>query len=670
VEGQRPAEIFRLKAEVTGIPVKTVEPRTDAYVYTAADPMTPKPDDDRHSSPTGSVIDLTRLAALVDHAHDAVFVRNLEGQILYWNKGAERAYGWTSEEAEGQIAHMLLKTGFPKPLVVIEESLRERGEWEGRLVHADRHGRSMTVESRWALDMSGGVATILEINRDITPRLETPEALRTRERQLRFITDNAPVAIAHCDTNGRFKFVNKPYASRFGLHPSDLTGRPIAEVLGERAYETIKPYIDAVLAGEHVEVEIQVPYEKIGPQFMRFAYEPELDDAGRVVGYVAAIINVSDRRQAEEALREADRRKDAFLATLAHELRNPLAAMRNVVQLLTLPAVDKEVTERATGIIARQLKQLVRLVDDLLDVSRITRGQLQLRMGRVKLADVITTAVESTALATASASQSMIVSLPDEPVFLDADAERLSQVFSNLLANATKYTPEGGRIVVAAETAGDQVAVSISDTGVGIPPDMVESVFGMFTQVEQSRDQAYGGLGIGLTLVRFLVELHGGTVTAHSEGIDRGSTFTVCLPRVVTPSDGTKDSPRVKRPEGVVAKRILVVDDNVDTAESLQLWLEMAGHEVTFATDGPRALAMIESTHPDVVLLDLGMPGMTGFEVARRIRAASWGGKIVLVALTGWGQEEDRRQTREAGFDYHLTKPVPPNDIDELIRKL
>jgi PAS domain S-box-containing protein len=606
----------------------------------------------------------------VDHAHDAVFVRDLDGVILYWNKGAERAYGWTSEEAAGQLAHSLLKTCFPKPLVVIEEALREHGEWEGRLVHTDRTGRTMTVESRWALDDTGGVATVLEINRDITPRLEAQEAARLRERQLRFITDNAPVAIAHCDTGNRFKFVNKPYAARFGMHPSQLTGRTLAEVLGERAFEAITPYVTRVLAGKHVDVEAQIPYDKIGPQFIRFAYEPELDDAGRVIGYVAAIINVSDRRQAEEALREADRRKDAFLATLAHELRNPLAAMRNAVQLITSPAADAAKTERAGAIIDRQLHQLVRLVDDLLDVSRITRGQLQLRRGRAELAKVVTTAVESTVLAASSASHALTVTLPDEPIYLDADAERLSQVFSNLLTNATKYTPPGGRIAVTAELTGETVTIAVSDTGVGIPAEMLENVFGMFTQVEQSRDQAYGGLGIGLTLVRFLVELHGGTVTAHSDGIGHGSRFIVRLPRLVSDGADTKAQPAVGGPEAVVRKRVLIVDDNIDAAESLQMWLDMAGHDVQVATDGPRAIAAAESHAPDVMLLDLGMPGMTGFDVARRIRATPWGRKIVLVALTGWGQEEDRRQTREAGFDHHLTKPVPPDEIEELIRKL
>jgi PAS domain S-box-containing protein len=475
--------------------------------------------------------------------------------------------------------------------------------------------------------------------------------------------------IAHCDRAHRFKFVNRPYAARFELQPADLIGRPIADVIGQDAYETIKPYLDRALAGERLDVEVEVPYERIGRQFMRFAYAPEVDDAGAVVGYVGAILNVSDRRRAEEALREANTRKDAFLATLAHELRNPLAAMRNAAELLTLPDTNAVMNQRAQAIIQRQLKQLVRLVDDLLDVSRISRGQLQLRITRTTLADVIRTAVESASLAIGTAAQQLRVLLPDQPIALDADSERLSQVFVNLLTNATKYTPAGGEITISATVDADHVTVAVSDTGTGIPPDMLESVFGMFTQVHSDRDRAFGGLGIGLTLVRSMVELHGGTVTAESRGADQGSTFRVRLPRV---QHTTKEAELAPPPpaEAVVTKRVLIADDNVDAAESLQLWLQLAGHEVRTAANGIEALSVAEAFLPEVALLDLGMPDLSGFDVARRIRSAPWGRAIVLIALTGWGQEEDRRRTAEAGFHHHLTKPIPPDAIEELIRKV
>jgi PAS domain S-box-containing protein len=619
--------------------------------------------------PAGTLIDAATLAMLLDHAYDAVAVRRASGDILYWNKGAERTYGWSAAEAVGQSCHSLLRTQFPKPLAAIEETLAADGVWEGQLVHTHKDGSQLTVDSRWALDAAGGEHVVLEINRDATLRLAAEESARQRERQLRFITDSAPVLIAHCDLEHRFKFVNRPYAARFGLEPADLIGRRIPEILGQDAYETIKPYLIRTLAGKRVDVEVEVPYERLGRQFMRFAYEPELDEHGGVIGYVAAIINVSDRRRAEEALREANSRKDAFLATLAHELRNPLAALRKSVTLLSVPQTGAAVSERADAIVHRQLKQLVRLVEDLLDVSRISRGQLQLRLTRTTLAEVIRSAVESTSLALGAASQDVEVTLPDESVELDADTERLSQVFVNLLTNATKYTPAGGKITISAVATAGDVAVTVTDTGIGIPSDMLEAVFGMFTQVHSTSDRASGGLGIGLTLVRSIVDLHGGTVTAESHGTDRGSTFRVRLPRV---QQGIRQAEPTPSPsaETAVSKRVLIADDNLDAAESLQLWLQLAGHDVQIAGNGMEALRVAAEFKPDVALLDLGMPGLSGFDVARRIRDSAWGSDMVLVALTGWGQDEDRKHSAEAGFDHHLTKPIPPEAIESLIASL
>jgi CheY-like chemotaxis protein/two-component sensor histidine kinase len=311
----------------------------------------------------------------------------------------------------------------------------------------------------------------------------------------------------------------------------------------------------------------------------------------------------------------------------------------------------------------------VRLVEDLLDVSRISRGQLQLRITRSTLAEVIRAAVESTSLALGTDSQHLRLMLPDESIALDADVERLSQVFVNLLTNALKYTPAGGEITIRAVATIEDVTVSVTDTGIGIPPDMLEAVFGMFTQVHRTSDRTSGGLGIGLTLVRSIVELHGGSVTAESHGTDRGSTFRVRLPRVQ--HDG-RQAERETSPsaEAAVSKRVLIADDNLDAAESLQLWLQLSGHDVRIAPHGIEALKVAGEFKPDVALLDLGMPGLSGFDVARRIREAPWGSGIVLVALTGWSQDEDRRKSAEAGFDHHLTKPIAPDAIESLIANL
>ena len=621
--------------------------------------------------PTGTLIDAATLAMLLDHAYDAVAVRRPSGEILYWNKGAERTYGWSAAEAVGQVSSRPAADRFP---AAARRRLKKRsptsGVWEGRLVHTHRDGNHITVDSRWALDAAGGERVVLEINRDVTPRLAAEESARRRERQLRFITDSAPVLIAYCDLDHRFKFVNRPYAARFGLEPDDLIGRRIPEVLGQEAYDTIKPYLARALAGKHVDVEVEVPYQRLGRQFMRFAYEPELDEHGAVIGYVAAIINVSDRRRAEEALREANSRKDAFLATLAHELRNPLAAMRTAVHLLTMPQPAAAVSERAGAIVNRQLKQLVRLVEDLLDVSRISRGQLQLRVTRSTLAEVIRSAVESTSLALGTDSQNVQVILPDEPIALDADVERLSQVFVNLLTNATKYTPAGGEITISA------VATGRRRDGVG--------------HRHRDRDSS-GHAGSRLRHVHAGSphERSGLRRTWHrpdARPLDRGVAWRFGHRRksrhgsgqhvpgaAPARSAGTAAKPSADpspSAEAAVSKRVLIADDNLDAAESLQLWLQLSGHEVQIAANGMEALRIAAEFKPDVALLDLGMPGLSGFDVARRIREAPWGSGIVLVALTGWGQDEDRRQSAEAGFDHHLTKPIAPDAIESLIANL
>jgi signal transduction histidine kinase/CheY-like chemotaxis protein len=368
------------------------------------------------------------------------------------------------------------------------------------------------------------------------------------------------------------------------------------------------------------------------------------------------------------ALRDADRRKDVFLAMLAHELRNPLAPIRNSVQIFRAIGPPTSELQWATEVIDRQVHQMTRLVDDLLDVSRITTGKIELRRTRVELAAVVNAAVEASRPLIEKRGHDLVVILPREPAFLEADSARLSQVLMNLLNNAAKYTDGNGRISVTAERIEDQIRISVKDTGIGIPRDMLPHVFEMFTQVERSLERAEGGLGIGLTLVQRLVEMHGGTVEARSEGPGKGSEFIVQLPSLREetdqPPEGHMDSenlaPQIKR-------RILVVDDNRDSAESLVVLLRMMGNEVRTAHDGLEAVETASEFYPDVILLDIGLPKLDGYEVARRVRQNPAAGKTVLIALTGWGQEEDRRRSREAGFDHHLTKPIDFDTLQELL---
>jgi signal transduction histidine kinase len=394
---------------------------------------------------------------------------------------------------------------------------------------------------------------------------------------------------------------------------------------------------------------------------------------------------IAARKQAEEALQrvnadlerrvgertaelaQADRRKDVFLATLAHELRNPLAPIRNAVEVLKAKGPDDPDLIWSRDVIDRQVGQMARLLDDLLDVSRITRNKLELRKQRVTLASVVETAVETSRPIIDGGGHELTVSLSSEPVYLDADPVRLAQVFANLLNNAAKYTDGGGHVRVAAERIGHEVVVSVKDDGIGIAPEVLPRLFEMFSQATPALERSQGGLGIGLSLVKGLVEMHGGSVEARSDGHGQGSQFIVRLPVAVAPQP--YDHPPGDGEKGVapVPCRVLVADDNRDAADSLAMMLKLAGNEVRTAYDGEQAVEQAEAFRPDLVLLDIGMPKLNGYEAARRIREQPSGHAMILVALTGWGQEEDKRRADEAGFHHHLVKPV---DLAALARRL
>jgi signal transduction histidine kinase len=383
---------------------------------------------------------------------------------------------------------------------------------------------------------------------------------------------------------------------------------------------------------------------------------------------------VEQRQRIEDRLRETDRRKDEFLATLAHELRNPLAPIRNALRLLT--SGDPRTAGEAMRVIQRQLRQMVRLIDDLLDVSRITRGKLEMRRKPMSLRDVVEDAIDSVRPALDEAGQRIEVVLPDPAPTLDADPERLAQVFSNLLGNASKYSGDGAAIRLRAEVEGDRVRVDIRDEGIGLAPDQLDAVFDLFVQADTSLERERGGLGIGLTIVRQLVEMHGGRVTASSEGLGKGSTFTVELPVQATstalplppPPANATPVPFSTQPASPRKRRVLVVDDNRDAANTLAMTLELLGHEVKTLYDPLQALREGGEYRPDLVFMDVGMPGMNGYELARRWRAEAWSANTLLVALTGWGQEEARRSSRDAGIDHHLVKPADFADIERMCR--
>jgi CheY-like chemotaxis protein len=387
-------------------------------------------------------------------------------------------------------------------------------------------------------------------------------------------------------------------------------------------------------------------------------------------------VDVSHLKQAEEAmrrlnaqLREADRRKDEFVATLAHELRNPLAPIRNAVRLLEQKGPPDPELAWGHAVIERQVAYMTRLLEDLLDVSRIAQGKLELRRSLVLLSSVLDAAIETSRPAIEAAGHTLKVSLPEAPLQLDADAVRLAQVFANLLTNAAKYTERGGLIELSATAQGLETVVSVRDTGIGIAPEMLGKLFLMFSQAQPAVQRSQGGLGIGLSLVKGLVELHGGYVEARSEGPQRGSEFIVHLPlpsAAVPQRDAADAGGAMVR----LSRRVLVVDDNRDSADTLSTLLQVMGCEVEVAYDGVQALEAGARFRPDAVLLDLGMPRLNGFEACERMRREKWGHAICIVALTGWGQDEDRRHTKEAGFDAHLVKPTDPGKLTELLASI
>jgi PAS domain S-box-containing protein len=391
------------------------------------------------------------------------------------------------------------------------------------------------------------------------------------------------------------------------------------------------------------------------------------DEEGRLRGFAKVLRDRTEHKRLREALHQRAeelaqeaRQKDEFLAILAHELRNPLAPIRNALQVIRLGSHDPNLVEQMRAMADRQVNYMTHLVDDLLDLSRIRRGLIHLVKERLDAAGPVKHAVEGVESLIRERGLTLSVSLPP-PVHVEADPTRLQQIVSNLLTNAAKYTDPGGRIALSAAQEGNEWVLRVQDTGIGIAPEMLSRIFNLFVQAERRLDRSHGGLGIGLTLVRRLVEMHGGTVTAHSDGPDKGSEFVVRLPVALAEDDKDTPGKEPADPQAAAAtpaRRILLVDDNVDAAESLAVLLRLDGHEASVACDGPAALAAAQAKPPELVILDLGMPQMDGFEVARRLRALPGLSDVLLIALTGWAQEEDRKRCQEAGFDGHLPKPV------------
>ncbi len=511
------------------------------------------------------------------------------------------------------------------------------------------------------------------LHRENRRRREAEENLLRQKEWLRVTLESIGDAVIATDAGGNVVFMNPVAQEYLGWTEQEAAGRPLAGIfhlLNEYSRQRVSdPVAEVLQRGQVVGMANHtILVDRHGHERpIEDSAAPIKDGEGRVLGVIVVFHDVTRQRQAERELREADRRKDEFLATLAHELRNPLAPIRNALEILKHAPGKTDLSQQAHETMERQLHQMVRLIDDLLDVSRITRGTLQLRRARVDLASVLYHAIETCRPMADAAGQQLIVSLPRDPLEVDGDSIRLAQVFTNLLNNACKFTGRDGRIEVRARREDETVIVSVSDNGPGIPADQLTRIFEMFSQVDSTINRSQGGLGIGLTLVKQVVELHGGSVAAQSAGPDQGSEFIVRLPvvpkqraSVVPPLVEGKATPGDRR-------RILVVDDNRDAATTLALLLKLMGHVTHVAFDGHQALEAAQDFQPEVILLDIGLPQMNGYEVCRRIRDKAWGKHLHIVALTGWGQAEDRLKSAEAGFDAHLVKPVDQAELRSVV---
>jgi PAS domain S-box-containing protein len=644
--------------------------------------------------------------AILDGIAIGLVVLGTERTIVHWNSWMVSA----SRRSESEVIGQRLEQVFPEAKIRVVgraiESAIEAGA--STLLTNALHTAMLPLKTRAGRQLLHDIVVspvgdmprrgcVVQIA-DVTDTARRERFLRDRQNaRYDALVESAPDAILNVDSEGIIRLANPAAAQQFGYPDGELIGkRMILLFESEKAWLDIQRSASSTTASR-LSVEVLIRRNDGSLRYFDVAAARWQDGTRTVI--TAILRDVNDRRDAEIALRNSEResranakalaelnevlkergkalhavdqRKDEFLATLAHELRNPLAPLRNGLQLLKLAKDDPGLIERTRHMMDMQLGQMVRLIDDLLDVSRINNDRITLNKELTSLDKVIRQAIETSAPIIDSLQHKLSIQLPSHEITIDADVVRLTQTFANLLNNAAKYTPRGGIIQIIVEQKGESVAVRIIDNGIGIPQEMLARVFDMFMQVDNSLERTQGGLGIGLSLVRRLVQMHGGTVEAHSKGAGAGSEFVVLLNTVKKPA-------AIEQPEletlGAAAesirRRILVVDDNQDSATSLAMILGLTGHETRTANDGIEAIEVADEFRPHAIVLDIGMPKLNGYEVARHVRQKEWGRQVLLIALTGWGQETDRLRSSDAGFDAHLIKPVDANELQRLLASL
>ena len=613
---------------------------------------------------------------MLDALPAAVYVTDSEGRITYFNPACVAFSGRTPELGSDSWCvtwRLFHPDGTPMPHDQCPMAVALK---EGRIVRgveaiAQRPDGTRVWFEPYPTPLRDQTGRIIG---GINMLVETTERKRIFEAQARLaaIVESSDDAIISKDLDGIITSWNGGAERLFGYTADEVIGKPVTMLMPPDRVNEEPGILERIRRGEKIDHYETVRRRKDGTLLdISLTISPLFDERGRIVGASKISRDITDRRRAEQVLRDADRRKDEFLATLAHELRNPLAPIMNSVELLNrIGSLDPDAAQ-ARGTIQRQVSHLSRLVDDLLNISRISSGKLTLRKQPLELGPILSDAVETCQPLVKRFNHELSVTLPPQPVWVEGDPVRLAQVVGNLCNNACKYTPPRGKVWISAEREGSDALIRVRDSGVGIPADHLEAVFDLFSQVNPSLERDQSGLGIGLYLVKRLVEMHGGTVTASSAGTGKGSEFVVRLPVLIRSESRVERHPSARIPQRNGPKRrILIVDDNRDAAQTLSRLLSLSGHQTQLAFDGEEAVEQALKFAPDIVLLDIGLPKLNGYDACRAILQNASRARPHVVALTGWGQEEDRARSRDAGFQAHLTKPVSFSELNALLAEL
>jgi PAS domain S-box-containing protein len=618
-----------------------------------------------------------RLESSMAAAEIGSWVWNLQTQEVTLDRNLAALYGRDPSlplRGNSSLLHQQIHPEDLSRVLMAEEASRRTGRLESteyRIVRADQSVRWVVSRGTVRMDLSLQPTLMLGLLIDITAQRVAERALRQSEKLYRAIGESIDYGVWVSDASGRPVYTSDSFLRLTGLMQRPATDIGWGEVLHpDDVQATMAAWEDCVRTGDTWYREHRVRgadglYHPILSQGVQI-----LDEDGKPAGWAGINLDISRMKKTEDALREADRRKDEFLATLAHELRNPLAPIRHAARLLGVKGLDEKQNQSAREIISRQVSRMALLLDDLLELSRITRGRVELRKERVALPALISAALETAQPLIDAKQHRLTVNVSSDCIELMVDPLRMSQALSNLLTNAAKYTDPGGSIVLDVECTPEKVSFSVTDTGIGVHPAVLPTLFEMFSQVDSAIDRSEGGLGIGLALVKGLVGLHGGSVEAASEGPGKGSVFVIHLPGELLTSGSlvrmtSAPAQSARGPHG----KVLVVDDNRDAADSLAMVLASSGHTTHTAYGGEQALLLGDREHPDAVILDIGMPDMNGYEVAQRIRQTEWGCRALLLAVTGWGQKEDVQRAVKAGFSSHMTKPADPERVERLVRE-